>query len=524
MNKRWLHGTLMMFYVAAAIHCSAGDEAGSPSERDVFQESVGSSSGSSGAMGGGLAAFPPPFHGTTNRMSDVTSGSAPPVECAGLDQEPVIIYMSADDSNSMASPAYAREMLRSAVPRSPEPARLRLSDFLNYYNVRYPFPVNKEPEVYLAAEAETGLTNSFRFQAGVQAPPPAIINPMVLTIVVDTSYSMKGEGIQRAKAALNAIVDALVPGDQISLLNWKATGNLLIDNYVITTEGDTKNSLYEAISKIQADGGTDPGQVLQQAYQIAKTNVAGSKHRRVVFISDGQTSPVYEQEQRELIQQAASDADKEGIYLVGVATGPAEGHRDDFLNALTESGKGAYVYLDSEQEAARVFSERYAEIMMVAARNVEVSVTLPWYFKAEQIFAEKAESSGPAIEPQHLGMGDSMVFNQIIQSCMPVDNNALEPIQFSINWIDPVNFTQGSITRQVTLQTLLSAPDPVQSKLIAKANAVIAYAQALIDFHTSGIFAEAQKRIDTARNMYTDKPDADLDEIAALLKRHPNNR
>lgn len=520
MSNRWLQGTLMMFYVTAAVHCSAGGDMGLAGKAPADKGAESSTGGTSGE----LPALPPPlpFNGTAERMGDFTQGNSPPMDCAAGPQNPVEIHMSADDSNSMASPVYAREMLRSAVPQRPDPNRLRLSDFLNYYNVLYPFPVNKEPEVYLAAEAEAGLTNTYRFQAGVQAPQILNNNPMVLTIVVDTSYSMKGEGIQRAKAALNTIVDALVPGDQISLLTWKATGNILIDNHVITTDSNTKESLYNTILSIQADGGTDPGLVLKQAYEIAKANVSNSKRSRVVFISDGQTSPVYEQEQRELIQQAASDADKEGIYLVGVATGPAQGHGDAFLNALTESGKGAYIYVDSEQEAKRMFSERYSEIMMIAARNVMVRVKLPWYFKAEEIFAEAVESSGPAVEPQHLGMGDSMVFNQIIHSCMPVDGNASEAIEFSISWIDPVTFAEGSVTRQVTLQTLLAAPDPVQSKLMAKANAVIAYAKALIQPETHELFNEAQIRIDTARNMFSEKPDADLDEIAALLERHPN--
>lgn len=515
--KQWLHAALPVLFIAAAINCGQESNLSQVPGRNGTEAASGTG-GSPGPvvdMGGEKN----PVNGTSTREGSLSQG-ATNVTCENQNTQPVTLALSADDSNSMASPVYAREMLRSAVPRRPRPEMLRLSEFLNYYNVIYPYPVSKDPEVYLAAQPEPGDSNAYRFQAAVQAPDSQLTNPMVLSVIVDTSYSMKGEGMKRAIAALKTITNSLVPGDHLTVFTWRTEDPPLVDETITT---DNKGSIVNTINGLTPVGGVDPGAALKRAYDGMAGNKLSDKFYRIVFISDGQASPEYEEELGKTIQREAKDGDEQGIYLVGVATGPAEGHGDALMNALTEAGRGAYVYLDSEEEAERVFSSRYREIMAIAARDVQVSITLPWYFWPEEIFAESASSGGEAVDPQHLGVGDSMIFNQIIHSCLPVDANANDTIDFTVTWQQPLGANTFTIARQATLQTLLASPDEEQSKGMAKANAIIAYAQALIDPSTSGRIDEAKMRMAVAQAAYSgSKPDPDLEEIDALLKRHPD--
>src|SRR5688572_1732872 len=120
---------------------------------------------------------------------------APPnfVDCGNTWVLRNVFTMSADDSNSMGSPGYSREMLTRGL--APDPALVRTHELLNYYNARYTPPINESLEVY--AHMQAGVApGEHRIQIGVQAPPPpAIRRPMTITIVVDTSQSMADQGI-----------------------------------------------------------------------------------------------------------------------------------------------------------------------------------------------------------------------------------------------------------------------------------------------------------------------------------------
>ena len=70
--------------------------------------------------------------------------------CAELDDsKPLVLYLSADDSNSMGSPALAREYLSKGV--APQNL-IRTYEFLNYYNVGYPAPDQGELAIYSQLE------------------------------------------------------------------------------------------------------------------------------------------------------------------------------------------------------------------------------------------------------------------------------------------------------------------------------------------------------------------------------------
>lgn len=62
-----------------------------------------------------------------------------------VEQEPVVLYMSNDDSNSMASPIYCRAKIIEGYPVWPN--EVRIYEFLNYYNLSYENSGNKAASV-----------------------------------------------------------------------------------------------------------------------------------------------------------------------------------------------------------------------------------------------------------------------------------------------------------------------------------------------------------------------------------------
>lgn len=464
--------------------------------------------GSAGGFGAGGSAgaggvVQPPDNGPDAGM-DADAGFT----CEGLDMaKPVVLYLSADDSNSMGSPVQARELLR----KKELPGVIRTYEFLNYYHIDFaPSPV---PQLKLFAEADTGADPSeVRLQIGIRsfdAVKPR--RPITVTFVLDTSGSMEGEGIVRERAAVRAIAASLAKNDIVNMVTWNTDNQVVLDGHVVTGPNDP--AVVSAAEALSADGGTDLHSGLVKGYELAKAHYGQARLNRVVLISDGGANVGVTDE--DLIAVQSKDADKEGIYLVGVGAGPAELYNDLLMDTVTDRGRGAYVYLDSAEEAQRMFVNRFDETMEVAARGVQTELTLPWYFKIDKFYGEEFSSNPEEIEPQHLAPSDAMVIHQILKACDPAVVNNADPVKVHITWKTPLTYQDQELTLETTVGDLLSAQD--KSHLV-KGSAIIAYAEAL-KAGTSGALHDAFDKVTLANPAGTDP---ELKEIAELIPMHPS--
>lgn len=484
---------------------------------------AGGANETSGAGGGGGSDGQPGGDRPGSRAGghgDELDAASPPgkedlPECqSGLPAVP--FFLSADDSNSMASPVLAREMLDSGL--APAPAQIRTWEFLNYYNVLYDLPPAGAGELAVHTEMtplgpspRTGLP-SFRLQIGVQAfevPRP----PMVVTFVVDASGSLVGPGIERERKALLAIGHQLRKGDVVNIVKWGADENVLLEKYVATgTEADDA-ALASAVNQLAPGGGSDLHGGLTTGYALAMAQLDPDKLNRVVLLSDGGANLGVVD--RETIAKAAADAQAGGLYLVGIGVGPAQGYSDTLMDLVTDAGRGAYVYLDGAAEADAVFTDRFDEIMNVAAADVRVRVELPEYMEIEHFYGEKYSESPDLIEPQNLAPGDSMVLSQIVYLADPAAACGLDTVNVKVTWETPLGHEEREVDAPpLSLLDLTAAPP---SRQMLKANAVIAYAEAL----KSGDPGELSAALGLVDEALAAGEDGDLAAIAALIQKHP---
>ena len=386
--------------------------------------------------------------------------------CAGLDSsQPTTFYLSADDSNSMASPVIARRQLSEGKKVSP--GVLRTYEFLNYYNVGY--PAASEGSVGLFAEMGTD-PEGYALQLAVSAEaPPLVRRNMNLTFVLDTSGSMTGTPIDLERAAVLAIAGSLRAGDVVSIVTWNTSNAIVMNSHVVT--GPDDSTLRQAAGAISAGGGTDLHGGLTAGYGLAQQNFLPGLLNRVILISDGNANVGITDE--EIIGRGAALNDGDGIYLVGIGTGG--GVNDTLMDRVTDAGRGAYVYLDSVSEANTMFGPRFDEVMDVAARSVRVELQLPWYMGIQRFYGEEYSTNPRTIEPQHLAPGDAMVFNQVVSPCDTSHFSQTDPVQLTARWQTPGDHQNRSQSLQTTLGELLAADTPY----LPKAKAIIAYAEAL---------------------------------------------
>jgi Ca-activated chloride channel family protein len=230
------------------------------------------------------------------------------------------------------------------------------------------------------------------------------------------------------------------------------------------------------------------------------------------LISDGGAST--QEVDRDVIAQHANDADNRGIYLVGVGTGPADGYNDALMDYVTDAGRGAYVYLDSEEEATRMFGSRFDEVIDVAARSVTLELDLPVFFRVSGFYGEGYSEDPSNIDAQHLAPGDSMaIYETLAASCSLGDAELSNEVTLRASWRDGIDGSPRDVTLSSPLEKLLTS-----SPALEKAEAIVAYAEALKSVDQKRLNV-AYKTIEAAK--LSNPGDADLAEISALVQKHP---
>lgn len=481
-----------------------GDEGGSSGSAGGGGAATGGSTTTGGGAGSSRDAGP--------RLAPQASGGS----CAGVDlSTPLTLYLSSDDSNSMASPVIVRRQIERGAPLV-DPYVIRTHEFLNYY--RYSFAPAEPGELSIVSQlGSCVLTGDLALQIAVQSSrAPAAREPMTITLVLDTSGSMSGEPIELERAAVRAIASTLVEGDIVNAVTWNTGQSPVLEGHVVSGPDDPV--LLGVASAIEADGGTDLNSGLAAGYALANTHRTAGGINRVVLISDGQANVGVTEE--ELIGENAEDADGEGVYLVGVGVG--DGVNDTLMDVVTDAGRGAYVYLDSADEARRVFVDRFAETLLVAARDVRIELTLPPYFGIQKFYGEEYSPDPAKVRTQHLAPSDSMMLYQILRPCDPSLPSANDPYQVRVTWRDATTGEAKEAVQQTTLGGL-----GIDDGNLTKAAAIIAYAEAIKQLAELDA-GERASALSTARETVlaanTTGADADLLEIAATLQRMIDNQ
>jgi Ca-activated chloride channel family protein len=137
------------------------------------------------------------------------------------------------------------------------------------------------------------------------------------------------------------------------------------------TSATEQRRILGAIAGLEAGGSTAMGQGIDLAYRLALDTLRDGETSRVVIASDGDanvgvTSP------DALTAMIRGYADR-GITLTTLGFG--QGNYQDFrMEQLANDGDGNYFYVDSADEARRVFVDELASTLEVIARDVKIQV------------------------------------------------------------------------------------------------------------------------------------------------------
>ncbi|PHQ33072.1 VWA domain-containing protein [Rhodopirellula bahusiensis] len=169
---------------------------------------------------------------------------------------------------------------------------------------------------------------------------------LAMMLVIDKSGSMGGQKIELAKDAAQAAVELLGPKDAIGVIAFDG------DSYTVSELRPTsdRGAISDAISTIEASGGTNMYPAMADAYEALIGATAKLKH--VVLMTDGVSSPGD-------FQGVAGDMSASRITLSTVALG--QGSSEDLLEELAQIGGGRYYFCDDPQSVPQVFAKETVE-------------------------------------------------------------------------------------------------------------------------------------------------------------------
>lgn len=534
-NRSFLRSRLLMLPLSIACACSddgddaaqgswsdgdegAGESGGDLSAGSGVSSTMSTTDPSGGETGGDTAAGdegnepPPDDTGVEDSGSESSTG-----EPACDDTEPVVLFLSPDDSNSMSSPVQARDAVLggwSSVSVVP----IRAWEFLNYYSFAYPAAEAGSVVVTPSlARDESDPEGEYLLQIGVSSESSGIgVRPPInLVFVLDTSGSMEGLAMDMLKESCRVVTQNLRAGDTISMVTWNTDNFVVLEGHTVSGPGDA--TVLAAIDGLSASGGTDLYGGLQAGYELANAVYDEERINRLVLISDGGANVGITE--IDLIAEQANKSGADGIYLVGVGVGEASDYNDELMDDVTDAGKGASVFIGGPDEAQKIFGDRFVSTLSVAVRDVQVELDLPPGFEIVKFSGEEYSTDPAEVEPQHLAPDDAMVFHQRIATCAPSLVTDETPITVTARFEVPLTAEVREVTATVTFGELLAAEDPQ----LRKGAAVFGYAEALKAWKETQLPDERDTIVATAlgelARAETALPgDAELAEIRSVLE------
>jgi len=253
----------------------------------------------------------------------------------------------------------------------PPPAAVRIEELVNYFTYNYPQPAEGKP-VSITTQLAASPWNRERqlLLVGLRTKTLALdrIPPSRLTFLIDVSGSMMPrDRLPLVKQALRILVEQLRPEDSVGLVVYAGNAGVVLE----PTSGDRKDVILGAIDRLEAGGSTHGSAGIRAAYELARRAFLKDGNNRVILATDGDFN-VGVSSDGELVQIIEKERGS-GVFLTVIGVG-TDNLKDSKMVKLADNGNGNYYYLDSVQEARKVFLEQLTGTLVTVAKDVKLQI------------------------------------------------------------------------------------------------------------------------------------------------------
>lgn len=271
-------------------------------------------------------------------------------------QQPLSTFSTDVDTASYSN---ARRFLNEG--QLPPKDAVRIEELINYFKYDYAAPKGDDAVSINCEIAECPWNSAHRLlRVGLQARRLEVMPPRNLVFLIDVSGSMNDpKKLPLVQSGLSLLVEQLTKRDSIAIVVYAGSSGLVLP----ATPGDRKEVILSALNRLQAGGSTNGGQGIQLAYRVCQEHFIKNAVNRVILATDGDFN-VGITDRRDLIT-LIEEKRQTGICLTVLGFGMGN-LKDATLEQLADKGDGQYAYIDTLQEARKVFVEDGAALATVA--------------------------------------------------------------------------------------------------------------------------------------------------------------
>lgn len=264
-------------------------------------------------------------------------------------------------------------VMRSYVRRGALPPyqAVRAEEFINYFQQDYTPPSNRGFAIYAdGAPSPMHGDGTIFLRYGVQGYTVAESQrkPAAITLVIDISGSMNmDKRLGLVKRSLQMLIEKLRPDDKVAIAVFGSTARVALH----PTSAGEKDAILAAIYALKSEGATNTEAGLKLGYDLATQMYLPGGINRVMVLSDGEgnvgiTDPV------KLINMVKGNAPAD-VALSTFGFGVSN-YNDVMMEQLANKGNGAYAYIDTLDEARRMFVDHSTSTLELIAKDARVQI------------------------------------------------------------------------------------------------------------------------------------------------------
>ncbi len=249
---------------------------------------------------------------------------------------------------------------------------VRVEEMVNYFDYSYPLPQDRRVPFRASVRVYPTPWNKDTqiLHIGIKGfDIPKKERPAAnLVFLIDTSGSMdEPNKLPLLIRAFHLLVEQLTAKDRVAIVTYAGNAGVVLE----PTSGADKPKILAALDRLSAGGSTAGGEGIRMAYQLAEANFIKGAVNRVLLATDGDfnvgiTDP-------KALEDFVTRERSSGVYLTCLGFGN-DNYQDATMQKLAQAGNGNAAFIDTLNEAHKVFVDQISGTLFTIANDVKIQI------------------------------------------------------------------------------------------------------------------------------------------------------
>jgi Ca-activated chloride channel homolog len=254
----------------------------------------------------------------------------------------------------------------------PDAASVRPEEWVNYFDQGYRAPESGAFAIYTDGGPTPFLSPGevlLRIGVKARAARDGVRPAAALTFVVDVSGSMGDDGkLDLVKQSIAILVGQLRRDDSVAIVAFTDNARVVL----APTRASDKDRILSALATLHPEDATNTEAGLRLGYEMERAQFIAGGINRVVLATDG-VANVGNVDAQTMLAEVGADTAASGIQIVAIGVGMGE-YNDALLEQLADKGQGFYAYIDTLDEARRIFVDKLTTTIDTVALDAKAQV------------------------------------------------------------------------------------------------------------------------------------------------------